>query len=144
MPGDIAQAATISDAAGRKRALYLLFRDTLSRFREDADWPRLLLEFLAQSRDAEMAARLSQLSDFSRQVARQAVEQMQQCGLADPALDPGMMAIFWCALVDGLMLAWVVKPETFADDRLIERMVDMLATGMLSGSGDGATTGSAG
>lgn len=135
LPGDIAQAATISDAAGRKRALYLLFRDTLSRFREDADWPRLLLEFLAQSRDAEMAARLSQLSDFSRQVARQAVEQMQQCGLADPKLDPGMMAIFWCALVDGLMLAWVVKPETFADDRLIERMVDMLATGMLSGPG---------
>lgn len=135
LSGNIAQAAAdASDLASRKRALGLLFRDTLIGFRDDADWPRLFFEFLAQSRDAEMAARLSQLSDYSRQVARQAVEQMQRSGLADPRLDPGMLAIFWCALVDGLMLAWVVKPETFQEDRLIERMVDMLASGMLPGA----------
>lgn len=131
LSGDIAQAAAAADLAGRKQALCLLFRDTLSRFRDDANWPRLFLEFLAQSRDAGMAERMSQLCDYSRLVARQAVEQMQKCGLTDPTLDAGMLAVFWCALIDGLMMAWVVKPETFREDELIERMVDMLSTGML-------------
>lgn len=131
LSGDIAQAVAAGSPEERLNAVVQLVNETLTRFRDDADWPRLFLEFLSQSRDADIAARLRQLVDFSRQVARQAVEQMQQGGLTDPELDAGMVATFWCALVDGLMLAWVVKPETFQDDRLVAGMVRMLAGGML-------------
>lgn len=131
LSAEIAQAVMSASPDNRREAMTLLFLDVLRRFREDADWPRLLLEFLSQSRDPDIAERLRQLCDHGRQVARQAVQQLQQGGLIDPALDVGMLAVFWGALVDGLMLAWLVKPETFQDDQLVQRMVDMLATGML-------------
>lgn len=133
LPDDIAQAIALAGTGNRRQVMTTLLQDLLRRFREDADWPRLLLEFLAQSRDPEIAGRLRQLGGQGRQVARRAAEQLQQGGLIDPALDAGMLAVFWGALLDGLMVAWVVEPETFDDEHLIGRMVDMLAAGMLPG-----------
>ncbi len=133
LPADIARAVSSRDGDDPRQILTMLFQNVLRRFRDDADWPRLYLEFLSQSRDADVAERMRQLCDEGRQVARQAVVVLQQGGLIDPALDAGMLAIFWGALLDGLMMAWVVKPETFQDDTLIRQMVDMLAAGMLPG-----------
>ena len=131
LPADIARAVASAGPDNRREVMIALFRSVLRRFREDADWPRLLLEFLAQSRDAGIAARLRQLCEQGRLVARSAAEQLQQGGLIAPALDADMLAVFWGALLDGLMIAWLVQPETMADDRLISRMADMLASGML-------------
>jgi len=127
---ELALALGNGDTAQRQQAVAMLMRDILRRFQDDANWPRLFLEFLSQSRDPDIAARMRQLIEHGRGLARQMVEQMKQAGLTDPALDTDMLAVFWCALIDGFMMAWVVKPETFAADALVEGLVGMLWSGM--------------
>lgn len=130
LSGDMALVLAASDEPGRHRAIVALLQGVLRRFREDADWPPLFLEFLSQSRDPALGERLRLLYEHGRGLARQMVEQMKRAGLTDPGLDSDMVSMFWCALIDGFMMAWLVKPEALEADALIERLVGMLWCGL--------------
>lgn len=134
LESELAAALSAVDTRSRQKAVTVMLTSVLTRFRDDADWPRLFLEFVSQSRDPDIALRMRQLYEHGRQLARLMVEQMKQGGLTDPELDTDMLATFWCALIDGFMLAWVVRPETFETDALVERLVGMLWSGMAPGA----------
>jgi len=127
---ELSEALRLKDENSRRLALTHVLKATLARFRSDADWPRLCLEFLAQSRDAEVAERVRGLYTNGRRIAMNVVDAMKVAGLTDTHINSDMLSIFWYALIDGLMLAWIVRPEDFADDAIIDEMVAMLWGGL--------------
>jgi TetR/AcrR family acrAB operon transcriptional repressor len=127
---ELNEALQLKDDNSRRLALTHVLKATLARFRSDADWPRLCLEFLAQSRDAEVAERVRGLYANGRRIAMNVVDAMKVAGLTDAHINSDMLSLFWYALIDGLMLAWIVRPEDFADDVIIDEMVAMLWRGL--------------
>jgi len=107
-----------------------MLRDMLNRFHDNPAWPRLYLEFVSQTRDAQIASGMAHLYDHARLLAKEMIVRMMDAGITDPDLDADTVSIFWCALIDGFMLAWVMKPETFDDGQLVERTVAMLWSGL--------------
>lgn len=114
----------------RQQAIATMLRDMLNRFHDNPAWPRLYLEFVSQTRDAQVARGMAHLYDHARLLAKEMIERLVEVGITDPDLDADTVSIFWCALIDGFMLAWVMKPETFADGQLVERTVAMLWNGL--------------
>lgn len=107
-----------------------LLAGVLERVKQDPDWPRLFLEFMGQARDPDVRARLARAyQDSYRLSAGLIVQQHQQRTLPAP-VDPQLQAIFWSALMDGLIMAWLLNPEQIDLDALMPRMVDMLWQGL--------------
>jgi TetR/AcrR family acrAB operon transcriptional repressor len=127
---ELALALAAPTTQARQQAIATMLRDMLNRFHDNAAWPRLYLEFVSQTRDAQIASSMAQLYDHARLLAKQMIERLVEAGITDPDLDADTVSIFWCALIDGFMLAWVMKPETFADGQLVERTVAMLWNGL--------------
>ena len=127
---ELALALAAPTIQARQQAIATMLRDMLNRFHDNAAWPRLYLEFVSQTRDAQIASSMAQLYDHARLLAKQMIERLVEAGITDPDLDADTVSIFWCALIDGFMLAWVMKPETFADGQLVERTVAMLWNGL--------------
>lgn len=127
---ELALALAAPTTQARQQAIATMLRDMLNRFHDNAAWPRLYLEFVSQTRDAQIASSMAQLYDHGRLLAKQMIERLVEAGITDPDLDADTVSIFWCALIDGFMLAWVMKPETFADGQLVERTVAMLWNGL--------------
>ncbi|WP_068858886.1 TetR/AcrR family transcriptional regulator [Perlucidibaca aquatica] len=127
---ELALALAAPTIQARQQAIATMLRDMLNRFHDNAAWPRLYLEFVSQTRDAQIASSMAQLYDHGRLLAKQMIERLVEAGITDPDLDADTVSIFWCALIDGFMLAWVMKPETFADGQLVERTVAMLWNGL--------------
>jgi TetR/AcrR family acrAB operon transcriptional repressor len=127
---ELALALAAPTTQARQQAIATMLRDMLNRFHDNAAWPRLYLEFVSQTRDAQIASSMAQLYDHARLLAKQMIERLVEAGITDPDLDVDTVSIFWCALIDGFMLAWVMKPETFADGQLVERTVAMLWNGL--------------
>lgn len=133
MPEELVHVLAATDTASRKRGIVAMLVGMIRRLREDADWPRLYLEFLSQSRVSDVAAPLSELAEHGRKLARGMVLQMQAGGLARGDLDVDMLSAFWCALMDGYLLAWVMNPKGFDAEEQMEQLVDMLWRGMSTG-----------
>lgn len=133
MPEELMRVLAASDAASRKRGVVTMLVGMIRRIREDADWPRLYLEFLSQSRASDVAGPLRELAEHGRELARGMVLQMQAGGLARSDLDVDMLSAFWCALMDGYLMAWVMNPEGFEAELQMEQLVDMLWRGMSPG-----------
>lgn len=127
---DLERALAAPTAEARQLAIAAMLRDMLNRFHDNADWPRLYLEFVSRTRDEQIAASMARLYDHARVLAKEMIVRMVDAGIADPDLDADTVSIFWCALMDGFMLTWVMKPETFADGQLVERTVAMLWNGL--------------
>ena len=127
---ELALALAAPTIQARQQAIATMLRDMLNRFHDNAAWPRLYLEFVSQTRDNQIASSMAKLYDHARLLAKQMIERLVEAGITDPDLDADTVSIFWCALIDGFMLAWVMKPETFADGQLVERTVAMLWNGL--------------
>ncbi len=130
LSAELSEVLQMNDDDSRRLALTQVLKATLSRFRSDADWPRLFLEFLSQSRDPEVAERVRGLYANGRRIASEVVNTMKAAGLADEGISTEMLSLFWCALIDGLMMAWVVRPETFENDQIVDELVGMLWGGL--------------
>jgi TetR/AcrR family acrAB operon transcriptional repressor len=117
-------------AGDPRAAMTALLSAVMARLRADADWPRLYLEFMSQAREPEIRELLARFYEASWETGAAHVATLQRAGMTNPALDSQSLAIFWGALVDGLMLAWLVNPERVDHDRLIPFIVDMLFTGL--------------
>lgn len=127
LPEEIRAAA----ATGNPRtATAALMRATLARARENPDWPRLFLEFLSQTRDPEIQARLARFFDDTRREAVRYIGMMQAAGLVPSQQDPAVLAHFFASLVDGLLLSWIVNPNLVDLDSLTDRIVDLVWQGI--------------
>lgn len=78
---------------------------------QDPHWPRLFVEFLSQTREPEVAERLSVLYRNQYASKAQLHDALKAMGRIDSSIDSTVLARFWVALVDGLLMAWMANPQ---------------------------------
>ena len=127
VPEDLRIAIATGDA---RRAVSGMLMAAFNRLRADPDWPRLYLEFIGQAREPAMRERMVRVRNDGIRLGAEYFKAMQQAGLAPAGRDPHTAALFWNALFDGLMLAWVIDPDGTDLDPLVERIVALLWQGL--------------
>ncbi|GAB3249524.1 TetR/AcrR family transcriptional regulator [Chitinimonas naiadis] len=113
-----------------KDSMKELLAGVLDRVKHDPDWPRLFLEFMGQARDPEVRNRLSSAYQDSWRMSAGLITHQHQLRGQTPPADPELLAVFWSALMDGLILSWLINPERIQLDSLMPRIVDMLWQGL--------------
>ena len=130
MPSVVAAAMAAGKASGDpKTALITLIAGIVRRLAADPDWPRLFIEFFGQTRDPAVRSRFGQR--YRESYAD--VAAMIRAGIptgSPPQGDPDDLALFWLALIDGLMLAWLVNPDSIDLDARIARIINILWDGL--------------
>jgi len=112
------------------KALQHLIGVVLQRFAEDPGLGFLLLEFLGQSRDPMVREELGRRYREGYQKAANLIREARlQAPGRDRDTDPDLMAIFWVALVDGLMLARIANPS-LPWATLVPKLIDILWHGI--------------
>jgi TetR/AcrR family acrAB operon transcriptional repressor len=137
-------AAMLSTASppDTARLMATIFSASLSAATTDPDWPRLFVEVMGHSREPEVRERIGQFYDQGWDFARRMVADLQSAGLIRQDIDPDMMATFWFALGDGLVLAWLTQPERIDFATLAQGILDMMWRG-IAPTDDNKNTGAA-
>lgn len=110
-------------------ALKALLQDIMGHLLTDGDWPRLFIEFLSQTRDPEIRTRLGERYQASYASSAALIRAGFPLG-KPPAGKPEDLAIFWTALFDGLLLAWLINPTHIDPQALMDRLVPLLWQGL--------------
>lgn len=121
--------ASAMAAGSPKAALVALISAIVRRLATDPDWPRLFIEFFGQTRDPAVRERLGQRYLQSYADTAALIGAGIPTGVA-PQGDPVDHAVFWTALIDGLMLAWLANPDSIALESRIVRIIDILWDGL--------------
>lgn len=130
LPALAEAAKAAGKAAGNpKVALVSFISNIVRRLAADPDWPRLFIEFFGQTRDAAVRQRLGQRYLDSYADAAALIGAGIPSG-APPAGDPLDHAVFWTALIDGLMLAWLVNPDSIDLEARVARIIDIVWDGI--------------
>ena len=140
-----AQSAMLADAAPQDtpRLMATLFGASLQAATTDPDWPRLFVEVMGHSREPEVRERIGQFYEQGWDFARQMVTDLQLAGRIRRDIDPDMMATFWFALADGLILAWLSQPERNDFTMLAQGILDMMWRGIAPDDDNNKITGAA-
>jgi TetR/AcrR family acrAB operon transcriptional repressor len=101
----------------------------VGRIEADPDWPRLFLEFLSQAREPEVRARIGEAYTLAYTRSADIIRGMHAKAEASSG-DPEVLAIFWSALMDGLIIAWLANPDRIDLKSLMPRIVDLLWRGL--------------
>ncbi|WP_374352655.1 TetR/AcrR family transcriptional regulator [Chitinimonas sp.] len=127
LPQAMAQDAQYSDP---KEGLKALLASVLERVRQDPDWPRLLLEFMSQARDPEVNSRLAAAYQASYGMSAELIRRQHESRGQQPPADPALLAMLWSALMDGLIIAWLVNPQKIDLEQLLPQIIDLLWQGL--------------
>lgn len=122
--------AAFSNSRDQKTAIAELLLSLIGRIEDDPDWPRLFLEFMSQARDPAVQAHLGAAYQASYRLSAKLLDAMYAArGMALPA-DSYLLAQFWTALIDGLVIAWIANPDSMDLKALVPRIVDLLWQGL--------------
>lgn len=122
--------ALIRDGGDPLAALTRMFQSGMQRCTDDPEWGHLYLECLNLSRNDEVKEKLSAFYDRIWAMCGAFTQELQKHGLAHDGIDPQDAAVFWAALFDGLVLAWLIKGEDVDFERLLPAIFRMLWQGI--------------
>ena len=106
------QAAIAQGQGGEaQQAVADLFSQAWSRCAVDRQWTRLYLEVMSQAQEPEISQRLQHLYSHIWQLSSQFVEAMQAGGLTRAEIPTQHLAMLWCVIFDGVMLAAIANPQ---------------------------------
>lgn len=88
-----------------------IIEQAVRQMSHDPRWPRLFIEFVSQAREPEIADRLAQLYRQSYEKTAGLNEQLKTMGRVDASFESTTVAKFWMAVIDGLLVAWMVNPD---------------------------------
>jgi TetR/AcrR family acrAB operon transcriptional repressor len=107
-----------------------LFRDGMRRCTDDPEWAHLYLECLSLGRNADVRERLADFYDRVWEISANLTRELQAHDLAPGHIDPKVAAIFWTALFDGLVVAWLIKGDALNLDEVLPDLFKMLWHGL--------------
>jgi TetR/AcrR family acrAB operon transcriptional repressor len=137
LTGDLDAASRQALAGDPKAAMASMFKLGLQRCTNDADWPRLYFECVAQTRDPEVRTRLADFYERGWSMSREVTRTLQERGMAPAEADLDISAVFWTALFDGLVLAWMINPDKLDIGHVAEGIFDLLWCGIAPASARG-------
>jgi AcrR family transcriptional regulator len=119
------------ESISSQEAVTALLTSQLAYAQDHPDWCRLYLEFMVQSREADVQKVLSGIAAEERQAAiMQLIQQMQTEGILREDVDPIVIAKFWGALVDGMILKRIVDPQNVDLAAWAEQIAQLLWGGL--------------
>ncbi len=111
-------------------SLKMMLGGTAQHIAADPDWPRLYMEFIGQTRDAEINRRIGEVYQQSYALAGGILDQLKAAGRTNQNADTHTMAVFWTALIDGLVLAWMANPDRIQLEELMPRIAELAWQGV--------------
>ncbi|MCM5569865.1 TetR family transcriptional regulator [Burkholderiaceae bacterium FT117] len=110
-------------AAALRRLLALVLQRVLS----ERDWPRLYLEFLAQTRDPQVLQRLNRYRVEGLRAIADIVRRLQAAGSVASDRDPDRVAVLLAAFFDGLVIGSLVQePSGTRFGELVEDLAALI------------------
>lgn len=123
-------AAMVRGGGDIRAQLGGMFEASLRRCTDDPEWARLYLECLSLGRNDDVRERLAAFYEQIWSVSAGFTRELQSHGLAPDRIDPQVAAVFWGALFDGLILAWLIKGDDLGLDRLLPAIFDLVWRGI--------------
>lgn len=131
------RAKAAFDQNAPRDAVRSLLAGQLTYAQAHPDWCRLYMEFMIQSRQSDVQEVLSVTTCQQQEEAiDQLIRQMQRDGIIAADVDPQVIAMFWGALVDGLILAHMVDPERVDPAACVDQLVRLLWQGLQAGKSE--------
>lgn len=122
----------VTDAVGRssgnpRQALITLMSGLFRHLAADPEWSRLSIEFFSRTRDAAIRERLA---ERWRQFYAIAVATIRANNPDFPQQSAEDLAVFWTALIDGLLFASLLHPDGGGIADRLERILEILWDGL--------------
>jgi len=127
MAGKFDAAHTLDDPY---QSMQLVLGQLVEKIESDRDWPRLFLEFFGHARDEAVHQRIGAVYRQSYAFTQSLLDRQQQCGRSNGNIDSFVGAVFWGALIDGLVLAWLANPELVDLKQLMPKIVELVWQGV--------------
>jgi AcrR family transcriptional regulator len=127
LPTTIRQWTEADDPAA---ALTAVLKDQMELCLRHQEWPRLLVEFLAESRDQAVRERFQALTRKRMEIIGEAIAQAQQHQLLRTDIDPFVVAVLLTNLLDGLQQWSLVDPTALEPASLAPAFAALLWPGL--------------
>jgi TetR/AcrR family acrAB operon transcriptional repressor len=111
-------------------ALTEVLKEQMELCRQNQEWPRLVIEFLAESRDPAIRERFQILTRRRHEIIRDAIAEAQQQQLLRADIDPYAVAILLTNLLDGLQQWSLVDPTALSPASLAPAFAALLWPGL--------------
>lgn len=111
-------------------AMTQIFSAGFYRIINEPEWIRLYLECLSLARNEDVRERFSNFYDQVWSMSAGLVEELKNHQFQRSTLDPQTSAIFWSALFDGLVIAWLIKGEQIQWQELLPNIFSMMWQGI--------------
>ncbi|MGF1518725.1 MAG: TetR/AcrR family transcriptional regulator [Nodosilinea sp.] len=125
------QIQTLFIQLGPAAAIKSLVTQQLEYAQAHPDWCRLAIEFYIQSRQADVQ-QVFQEMDYQGELTGliAALRQLQSQGLLNASVDAQMLETYWSALVNGLILNYIIDPDTVNLTTEAESIAQLLWQGL--------------
>jgi hypothetical protein len=100
------------------------------KIESDRDWPRLFLEFLGHAREDAVHQRIGAIYRQSYAWSQTLLDDLRQRGRSNQHADSFVASVFWGALVDGLVLAWLANPQLIDLKQLMPQIAELVWQGV--------------
>jgi TetR/AcrR family acrAB operon transcriptional repressor len=131
---DMSEMAVKVDAAHSQPdpfdSLKLVLLQLADKIESDRDWPRLFLEFLGHAREDAVHQRIGAIYRQSYAWSQTLLDDLRQRGRCNQHADSFVASVFWGALVDGLVLAWLANPQLIDLKQLMPQIAELVWQGV--------------
>jgi AcrR family transcriptional regulator len=127
MPERVEAALAMNDP---KEGLSRILTLQLAGVKADPIFPRLFLEFVAESRDPAIREQVSQVYRQSHAITADLTQNLRRQGRVSEKVEPEAFAVLWSALLDGLSLLSLVDPDRIDPESLAPQLVELIWNGM--------------
>ncbi|MDQ5887586.1 MAG: hypothetical protein RL210_1520 [Pseudomonadota bacterium] len=131
---DMSEMAVKVDAAHNQAdpfdSLKLVLLQLADKIESDRDWPRLFLEFLGHAREDAVHQRIGAIYRQSYAWSQTLLDDLRQRGRSNQHADSFVASVFWGALVDGLVLAWLANPQLIDLKQLMPQIAELVWQGV--------------
>jgi len=111
-------------------SLKLVLLQLADKIESDRDWPRLFLEFLGHAREDAVHQRIGAIYRQSYAWSQTLLDDLRQRGRSNQHADSFVASVFWGALVDGLVLAWLANPQLIDLKQLMPQIAELVWQGV--------------
>jgi hypothetical protein len=119
-----------TEADDQVAAFTAALKDQMELCLRHQEWPRLLVEFLAESRDPQVRERFQALTRKRMEIIGEAIAEAQERQLLRTDVDPFVVAVLLTNLLDGLQQWSLVDPAALEPASLAPAFAALLWPGI--------------
>ncbi|CAH0120452.1 MULTISPECIES: TetR/AcrR family transcriptional regulator [unclassified Paenibacillus] len=124
------EAESMLGGSDPQEALAAWLSAQLAACATDRDKPMLFFEFIASSRDPAIRDQLRRTFAGIYEQTGDAIREIQERGLLAKDVDPTALAVLFNAMVNGLVMSWLIDPDSVRLDQFAPNLSRILWDGL--------------